>query len=609
MCRQCVTIALLAAFVRIADSDCSDWWRCPAPAGLSGGAGTAALFTSPAAAAVNPSGTLFATFFGDYVIADSGTNTIRTATGALSSAASSIDVFSGGRNGSAPGFNDNCGIPSATYNSPRGLVYTGANSLWVSDYGNNVLRRIFLSTSAVPPFYTSTVAAKAGGGAAGGTAAGFADGSGTAAQFSGPWGLAYAAATSSIFVADSGNSVVRRVGETSFRVTTVAGAAGAPGWADGAGAAAQFDTPTGLAFAGRTGAAAAFSPAPADGNGTLYVADRGNALVRRVMPGSGEVTTWLGALFGGGVAPAGPPATATGCAGGTGTAARLGGPAGLALSGEPALYVADAFCNVIWRVTADATATVFAGQWQGPPPNAGRLDGVGVFLPPGGAGGALFNAPTGLMVSAAAPYALLVADTGSNLLRSLAVSSAAVKTYAGPAPPSSSPSASTSLTATPSPSPSPSLSPSASPGSASRPAVATPSSTASAARASASPAAPMAVAAAPAAGLALGLGLGLGLGLSLAALAAAAVALAARRRRGKRRRPAGLMSRFMAEAASKAAAGEPPPQITYASPGGGLLRMNPLLDMFARDGAGFQMCAPPPPRAPAAVGYEDRNLP
>ena len=615
--RLYLVIFALCLFARA--QECGDaWYRCPAASGYAGGAGGAALLRAPAAAAANPPGSMYATLFGDYVIADRGTNTVRHAGGSLAAPASAVGTLSGGHNGTQPGFVDACAAPDATYAAPRGLVFTGMNALWVADAGNHVLRRMFLAVSATPPFYSFTVAAAAGGGGGGGaTAAGFADGLGTAARLSAPWGLAYFSPTSSIYVADAGNHAIRRVGETKFGVTTVAGS-GAPGDADGVRAAASFRAPAGLAVASSSGATASFSAVAApDGNGTLYVADSGNALIRRIALTSGAVTTWLGR-----VAPVGPPAAgATGCVAGVGTAAQLGEPTGLALSAEPALYITDSLCNVIWRVTAAGAATVLAGQVQGPPPNAGRLDGIG--------GGAYFNAPAGLLVTASAPYSLLVADTGSNLLRGLAVSSASVITYAGPAAPTSSPSVSRTASPSPSvsalpqttasepptqPSQSPALSssssqttPASQSPSQSLPAPPSPSQALPVSPSSSpqdSPALPAAATLSPppsnltsaadsmatAGGVLPALALGLGLGLSLGALAAAAaaaIAVYALRRRRQRRRPAGLMSRLMSAGAFKA--GSPPGlMFTHASPGGGLLNLNPLADMFRREGAGFQ---------------------
>jgi streptogramin lyase len=126
------------------------------------------------------------------------------------------------------------------------------------------------------------------------------DGTGSAARFSSPQGVAVDSA-GNLFVADTGNHTIRRI--TPARVvTTIAGSAGQPGSADGAGATARFDRPNDVVV---------------DGGENLYVADTGNHTIRRISP-SGVVTTL-----------AGDPRH-TGFADGTGSAALFSKPAALA---------------------------------------------------------------------------------------------------------------------------------------------------------------------------------------------------------------------------------------------------------------------------------------
>ena len=74
---------------------------------------------------------------------------------------------------------------------------------------------------------------------------GSADGPGPAAKFSGPFGVAVDGA-GNIFVADVGNNTIRKI-TSGGEVTTLAGTAGVVGSADGTGAAAQFNYPEGVA--------------------------------------------------------------------------------------------------------------------------------------------------------------------------------------------------------------------------------------------------------------------------------------------------------------------------------------------------------------------------
>lgn len=114
-----------------------------------------------------------------------------------------------------------------------------------------------------------------------------ADGTGSAARFRNPRGLATDAA-GNLYVADTGNYTVRRVTPAGV-VTTLAGTAGTQGTADGTGAVARFNfdhtgsiTGSALQFvSGGIGVAV-------DASGVVFVAD--SRAVRRITAG-GQVTT------------------------------------------------------------------------------------------------------------------------------------------------------------------------------------------------------------------------------------------------------------------------------------------------------------------------------
>lgn len=184
--------------------------------------------------------------------------------------------------------------------------------LFIADQGAHLLRALDLDTLALRAV-------------AGGDEPGAADGPLSDARFDSPSALVMDDAAAMIYVADSGNNLVRSVDLERGVVETVAGAAGAAGHADGSAAAARFRSPMGLALEPRAG--------------VLYVSDLGNRVVRRVALAAGQVTTLAGA-----------PGQ-SGAQDGVGDAARFRSPGALALSRDgSALYVADSASSAVRRV-------------------------------------------------------------------------------------------------------------------------------------------------------------------------------------------------------------------------------------------------------------------
>lgn len=202
------------------------------------------------------------------------------------------------------------------------------------------------------PVYVTTIA--------GGPAAGFAD----------PYGLAIDRA-GNLFASDGGdnNRIVKIAPDGS--ITTLAGQR--EGFADGAGAAAAFHTPSAVAI---------------DTSGNLYVADTGNHAIRKVTPG-GAVSTLAGN---------GQP----GYSDGKGSAARFNGPVGVAVDKDGNVFVADTYNDRIRRITPDGLVTTVAGD--GVP---GDQDGQALA--------ARFDTPAALVVDSSG--SILVADTQNGAIR------------------------------------------------------------------------------------------------------------------------------------------------------------------------------------------------
>ncbi|MEB3223684.1 MAG: hypothetical protein VKS61_16540 [Candidatus Sericytochromatia bacterium] len=214
------------------------------------------------------------------------------------------------------------------FSSPRGLRAEPGGALLLADTFAHRIR------SVTPAGQVSTLA---------GWDAGDADGAATDARLYRPED-AVRAPDGGLYIADTANHKIRRL-TPGGEVVTVAG--GAPGFADGPGATAQFWTPKALALAA---------------DGTLYVADGDNHCLRKITFGSEgpQVSTLAGS------APDGE-----GFADGVGPAARFAYPTGLALRPDGALYVADCDNHRLRVVTPDGTVTTLAGS------EPGLADGLG----------------------------------------------------------------------------------------------------------------------------------------------------------------------------------------------------------------------------------------
>ena len=134
---------------------------------------------------------------------------------------------------------------AARFNNPGGLALDDGGNLYVTDSLNNTIRKITPTVSAGQTNWVVTTLAGSPG------IAGCADGTGSAAQFYSPSGIAVDKA-GNVYVADFANSTIRKMrpsvlgGQTQWLVTTIGGLAGHYGAADGTGSAARFDSPSGI---------------------------------------------------------------------------------------------------------------------------------------------------------------------------------------------------------------------------------------------------------------------------------------------------------------------------------------------------------------------------
>lgn len=276
--------------------------------------------------------------------------------------------------GSIQGFANGAGT-SARFDIPIGIVKDAAGNLFVCDRDNHKIRKI------TPAGMVSTFA---------GSTMGFAEGTGTAAQFNQPYSITIDA-SGNLYVGDRINHAIRKITAAGV-VTTLAGN-GTAGNQNGTGSAARFNEPLGVA---------------ADAAGNIFVADYINGLIRKVTP-AGVVTTHFNPVHVFGLTidatgniyyttyndhqvmkystanvntvVAGQGAT-SGSADGTGAGATFNFPSGITVDNSGNLYVCDAFNYRIRKITSGGVVSTFAGTAPG------NSDGVGT--------NASFGSPLGI---------------------------------------------------------------------------------------------------------------------------------------------------------------------------------------------------------------------
>jgi streptogramin lyase len=336
-----------------------------------GGLATAAQLRSPQEVAVDSSGRL--------IISDWGNHRIRrvdASTGVITTIAGTGTAGSTGDGGLAT---------AARLENPRGVLIDSSGNLFIADTANYRVRRIDASTGII-----TTIA---GNGSNGTTGDG---GLAVDASFGDPRQLVFDPA-GNLFIT-TGDGRVRRIDAATRIITTVAGS-GVSFSGDGRLATiAQIDQPNGTA---------------ADAAGNLYIADTDNHRIRRVDAVTGIITT---------VAGSGAVGTLNGSFGGDGgpaTDALLNQPYDVAVDAAGDIYIADGANARIRKVdTATGIISTIAGPGD-----------YGVFGDGGPAVGAFLDLPTGIALDNDGN--LLISDQRTHLIRKVDADTGIITTVAG----------------------------------------------------------------------------------------------------------------------------------------------------------------------------------
>ena len=268
-------------------------------AGTADGTGILANFSNPYGVTVDSAGNVF--------VADRNNHTIRkvTSAGVVTTLAGTAGVA---------GSTDATGS-AAKFLYPSGVAVDTAGNVFVADRSNYIIRKV---TSA------GVVTTLAGTAASSGTT----DATGSAARFNLPSGVAVDTA-GNVFVADNVSHTIRKVTSAGV-VTTLAGTANVAGSTDATGLSARFNYPFGVAV---------------DTAGNVFVADRGNATIRKVTS-AGVVSTEAG------------QSGSAGSNNGLGSAARFNYAHGVTVDSAGNVFVADTYNHTIRNSVSSAPATV-----------------------------------------------------------------------------------------------------------------------------------------------------------------------------------------------------------------------------------------------------------
>ena len=289
---------------------------------------TSSRLNSPTDVAIDP-------ITGDMYISDYYDKTIRLvakSTGLISTIAGTVGIYEYSGDGGL--------ATNATLSAPRGIdVDPRTRNLYITD--NNVIRMIAKSTGII-----TTIAGTGRSGYSGD------GGPATSASLYSPHGIAIAAVTGDLYIADTYNNAIRMITRSTGIITTIAGTR-TKGYSGNGGPAtsAMLNGPSDVAIDAVTG--------------NIYICDRGNNVIRMITKSTGIITTVVGTRRTGHTGDGGPA-----------TLAMLSDPYSVVIDASSGMmYIADQSNNVIRSVivTLDVTSRPSASPVSRPPTAVTRI--------------------------------------------------------------------------------------------------------------------------------------------------------------------------------------------------------------------------------------------